>query len=135
MKRYALLHKDNWSRFEVDLDVDSDTHEAYYDKQNKKYFLNFQYDSFMSKVFSEDVSKSEASEYIKRLISYSICSKTDFVDTVKSLSEVSIADDSESTLIFNENIQNILKVNKINNEKSSLVFDFIFNKKNIQKIR
>ena len=99
-------------------------------KELKERLVYNNYDSFISEIFSNDCSYDESIEYIKRIVSFTICKNTNFSNIVENISEVKFKEEKE---VYEENIQDIVNINKIN-ENSKKVFDFIYSKKNIDKL-
>lgn len=131
---YVNSHSSNWNR-EVNQQsyIRGNRIEAEYDYHNKDYFCNFQYDSFISKLFDSDISYDESKDFIKRLVAYSICKQTPFENKVTSLSEINISNDENSKDVFSENISEILKIDKLNNN-SKEINNFIYSDKTLESV-
>lgn len=131
---YVNSHSSNWNR-EINQQsyVRGNRIEAEYDYHNKDYFCNFQYDSFISKLFDSDISYDESKDFIKRLVAYSICKQTPFEDKVTSLSEINISNDENRKDVFSENISEILKIDKLNNN-SKEINNFIYSDKTLESV-
>jgi hypothetical protein len=96
----------------------------------KKRSVYSNYDNFMSEIFSNDCSYDDSSSYLKRLLSYVITKNTNFSSVVEDITEVNYKEENK---VFEENIEDIIKINKIN-DNSKDIFNFIYSKNNIKKL-
>jgi hypothetical protein len=141
VKEYCSNHSENWtdeSRNFIDTNLPENVfantdHVSLEDPQNKLHFLNFQFDSYLTNIFSTKNSFSKSKEFIERLMAYSICTQTNFSEDVKQVSEVSIPEHGKT--VFREDLSQILKINKLNRESSSSINEMLFSEENIKKIR